>query len=112
MILQAEVAFVGARAAVGLPLFFFRRHGLALRIVGDEDTVQGDDSPRPFNRDVHGVPLARTPLRPRCGFGEGVKDARAVVIVVVVVNLDLIAAIDGHPGFGRLFRDANIHPRV
>src|SRR2546425_6782907 len=57
VILQTDVALVGARAALWFELEFALGDGLAFGVVGDGDVIQNDDRARAIQGDDHGVPL-------------------------------------------------------
>jgi len=112
MILQADPALVGAQAPVRLERKFFRWHGLTFGVVRHLHAVHKHLGAGSLQADHH-----RVPLRPRLSGlgqrpGQGVKGAGHVIVVFVsalrmIVNLDLVSAVDRHPGFRRLARDAN-----
>src|SRR6266480_367437 len=112
VILQADVALLGASAMLRLEIEFALRDGLAFGVVGDGDIVEHDGGARTVERDDHGVPLG-TGL---AGFGERlgqrIKCAGDVIFIFVgsfgmVVNLDFVAVVDGHPFLARFEGDAN-----
>src|SRR5579864_7240729 len=67
VILQADVAFQGSRAAMGFKIELSLRYRIAFGKVGDFDAVQHDHCVWAVQGDLHGVPLR--PWFPR--FGQG-----------------------------------------
>src|SRR5579862_1877925 len=57
VILQADVAFVGAAAVLRFEIEFALGYGAAFGVVGDADAVDLDDRARAIERDHHRVPL-------------------------------------------------------
>src|SRR5256885_10185714 len=106
VILEAEPAFVGTRAVLGLEIEFAFGHGLALGVIGDFDAVEEDDGVRAIERDFHGVPFGAGLAGFGERLGEGIERAGDVIFVFVrsfgmIIDLDFIAVVDGHPGFAR-----------
>src|SRR5256885_11099257 len=117
VILEAEPAFVGTGAVLGLEIEFAFGNRLALGVIGDLYAVEEDDRVRAIERDFHGVPL-RAGL---AGFGErlgeGIERAGDVVVVFVgsfgmIVDLNFIAVVDGHPWFARFDGNADVNAGV
>src|SRR5690242_8263475 len=107
VILEAEPAFVGARAALRLEIKFAFGYGLAFGVVGDFYAVENDDGVRPVERDFHGVPLGAGLARFGERLGEGIERTGDVIFVFLrgfgmVVDLNFVAVMNGHPFFARL----------
>src|SRR5712692_1858717 len=112
VILQAHVAFVGAAATLGLEVKLFLGNWLAFGVVGDFHIVEYYDGMRAVESDEHGVPLRAGLARTGERLGEGVERASDVVIVFLgifglIVDLDFVTVVDGHPGLARLDGDAD-----
>src|SRR6266446_2209372 len=112
VILQADVALVGANAMLRLEIEFALGDGLAFGVVGDGDIVEHNGGVRTVKRDDHGIPLGPG----LAGFGERlgqrIKCAGNVIFVFVgsfgmVVDLDFVAVVNGHPFFARFEGDTN-----
>src|SRR6266853_5133541 len=112
VILQADVALVGANTMLRLEIELAFGDGLAFGVVGDGDIVENNGGVRTVKGDDHGVPLGPG----LAGFGEGlgqrIKRAGNVIFVFVgsfgmVVNLDFVAVVNGHPFLARFEGDAN-----
>src|SRR5690606_9224093 len=56
VVLEADVAFGGARTAVGLPLLLLRRHGVAFPVIRHQFAVDRDYRAVAVERDLHRVP--------------------------------------------------------
>src|SRR6266481_1429252 len=117
VILEADVALIGANAGLRFEIEFALGDGLAFGVVGDGDVVENDDRARAIERDDHGIPLG-TGL---AGFGERlgqrVERAGDVIIVFVrilgmIVNLDFVAVVDGHPLLAWFDGDTNKDARI
>src|SRR4029077_13559056 len=112
VILQSKPSFVGTRPALRFEIELLVGHGLSLGIVRDFYAIQFDDGVRAIERDDHSVPLGAGLTGKGQGFGEGVKCSGDVILVLVgsfgvVVDLDFVAVVNGHPGFARLDGDTN-----
>src|SRR6266480_2070618 len=112
VILQADIALVGARAMLRLEIEFALRNGLAFGVVGDRDVVKDDDGVRTIERDDHGIPLWTGFTRLGERLGQRIKRASDVIVVFigrfgVVVNLDFVAVVDRHPLLARFEGNAN-----
>ncbi len=70
MVLQADVAVVGARAALGFEIEFLFGDWFAFSVIGDFDVVEGDDGAGAVESDLHGVPLGAGFARFGKGFSE------------------------------------------
>ena len=112
VILQADVAFVGAAAVLRFEIEFAIGHGAAFGVVGDADAVDLDDGARAVERDDHRVPLGAGLAGRGQRLGERIERAGDVILVFLrifglIVDLDFVAVVDGHPGLARLDGNAD-----
>src|SRR6266849_2441364 len=112
VILEADVALERARAMLRLEIEFALGDGLAFGVVSDGDVVKHHDGARSIEGDEHGVPLGAGLAGFGERLGERVERASDMIIVFVrilgmIVNLDLVAVVDGHPLFAGLDGNAN-----
>src|SRR6266446_3473889 len=112
VILQADVALVGANAMLRLEIEFALGDGLAFGVVGDGDIVEHNGGARAVERDDHGVPLGTGLAGLGERLGQRIECASNVIFVFVgrfgmVVNLDFVAVVDGHPFLAWFEGDAN-----
>src|SRR5208283_5036099 len=117
VILQPNPSFVGARATLRLEIELLVGNRLTLGIVRNLYAVQFDDGVRTIESDDHGVPFGAGFAGEGQGLGEGVQGSRDVVFILagsfrMIVDLDFVAIVNGHPGFARLDGDANEHAGI
>src|SRR5947208_2594353 len=107
VILEADVTLVGPSAALRFEIEFAFGNGLPFRVVGDGDIVKNNDGARAVERNDHGVPLGTGLAGLGERLGQGIKSAGNVIFIFVrsfgmIVDLDFVAVMDGHPFFARL----------
>src|SRR5882762_1561964 len=83
VILQADVALVGANAMLRLEIEFALGDGLAFGVVGDVDTVEHNGGARTVERDEHGIPLGPGLAGFVGRLGQRIKSAGNVILVFV-----------------------------
>src|SRR6267142_216818 len=117
VILQAEPTFVGTRTALGFKIEFLFGDRLAFGVIGDFYAVDEDDGVRRIERDFHGVPFG-SGLAGFCErLVEGIKSSRDVSVVFIgcfrmIIDLNFVAVVDGHPGFAWLDGNADVNAGV
>src|SRR5262249_2771157 len=83
VILEAEPAFVGTRAALRFEIEFAFRNRLAFRVIGNFHPVENDDGVWTVESDFHGVPFGAGLAGFGERLGEGIERTGYVVLVFV-----------------------------